>query len=180
MTHEAVLDETSLPLALPREAFVALINQTSKKLYRHIRRMVVRHADTDDILQNTYIKVWERWEQLRNNDSLTAWLYRIATNEAISFIRASRRLQQLSPQEADAVLQQLSTQGGYFDADKAQWRLQQALLTLPDQQRAVFCLRYFDEMTYTQMAEVLDVSEGALKASYHLAKQKIELFLQTD
>jgi RNA polymerase sigma-70 factor (ECF subfamily) len=157
--------------------FRTLMVKYQERLYFHIRRMVADHDDADDILQNTFIKVHKGIHKFREQSGLYTWLYRIATNETISFLNARKRKKVDSLDAHDALCEQL-TSDVFFDGDVAQVRLVAALQTLPDKQRAVFNMRYFDEMPYAQIATVTGTSVGALKASYHHAAKKIESFFK--
>lgn len=154
-----------------REGFEAMVRQYSRPLYWLIRRMVGGHDDADDVLQNTFLKAWSNLSSFQGNSKLSTWLYRIATNESLSFLQRRREMLTLDDPEADA-LNHLESDP-YFDGDDMQRLLQQALATLPDKQRLVFNMKYYDEMKYEDMSEVLGTSVGALKASYHFAVQKI-------
>ncbi|NDF99001.1 MAG: RNA polymerase sigma factor [Chitinophagia bacterium] len=158
-------------------AFTDLIKKYQERLYWHIRRMVVSHEDANDLLQNVLIRVWNALEKFREESQLYTWLYRIATNECLSFLeqQKKRATLQLSDDE-NGLVQQLKADA-HFDAQKLEWKLQVAIQQLPEKQRIVFSLRYYDEMPYEEMSKVLDTSEGALKASYHHAAKKIERFL---
>lgn len=158
-------------------AFTQLLKKYQERLYWHIRRLVIEHEDANDILQNVFIKMWKHLDNFREESNLYTWLYRIATNECISWLEKEKRNTHLSLNDADnPLLQTLTTQKG-FDANRIEWKLQQAIQTLPEKQRVVFNLRYFDEMPYEKMSEVLGTSVGALKASYHHAVKKIEVFI---
>jgi RNA polymerase sigma-70 factor, ECF subfamily len=147
-------------------------------LYRHIRRMVGSHEDADDVLQNTLIKVFKNIERFEGKSKLFTWLYRIATNEAITFLSSQKRnqTQTLDNPEHQQVANQLRADA-WTDSDYIEKRLHRALETLPERQKAVFQLRYFEEMPYEQMSVILDTSVGSLKASYHHAAKKIEALL---
>jgi len=160
--------------ATRHEAFGELVQRHGERLYWHIRKMVLTHADTDDVLQNTFIKAWEGIAGFRGEAQLHTWLYRIATNEAITFLNQTKRLLRLSAGDAAQLLANLRSTDLHINANEVQAKLQAAILTLPPKQRMVFNLRYFDEMPYEQMSEILETSVGALKASYHHAAQKIE------
>lgn len=140
--------------------------------------MVTDHEDANDVLQNTFVKVFRYIAQFEGKSSLYTWLYRIATNEAISFLNQQKRKQSTSLEDGDGLLAQQLRADSYFDGDQAQVRLQQALRLLPEKQRAVFNLRYFEEMSYQDMSEVLETSVGALKASFHHAVKKIEHYFK--
>lgn len=163
---------------LSKEAgFTAIVKKYQEKLYWHIRRMVMDHDDADDVLQNVFIKVWKGLSNFREDARLYTWLYRIATNESLSFLEQKKKKQAISLGEAGEALTNTLRADKYFDAGKLEWKLQMAILQLPEKQRIVFNLRYFDEMPYSEISEVLDTSEGALKASYHHAVKKIEDFI---
>lgn len=159
-------------------AFTALVKKYQQKLYWHIRRMVVEHEDSNDILQHVFIKMWHNLGEFRAEANLYTWLYRIATNETLTWLEKEKRRRAV-PLDTDEGLMAdtLVAQQG-FDINKLEWRLQQAIQSLPEKQRIVFSLRYYDEMPYEQMAKVLDTSEGALKASYHHAVKKVETFIK--
>lgn len=161
-------------------AFSELVKSSSEKLYWHIRRMVLNHDDASDVLQNTFLKAWNGLNNFRGDSQLTTWLYRIATNESLTFLTNERMKNVTSSLEAEEVLLRKMEGDTYFSGDEAQKKLQKAILTLPEKQRVVFNLRYFEEMSYENMSEVLGTSVGALKASYHYAVKKIELFLKED
>jgi RNA polymerase sigma factor (sigma-70 family) len=158
-------------------AFTQLVRKYQERLYWHIRRMVVEHEDTNDILQNMLIKVWKHLENFKEEANLYTWLYRIATNETLTWIEQKKRRSSISlSDEESPVADRLVAQKG-FDANKLEWKLQQAIQSLPEKQRIVFNLRYYDEMPYDEMAVVLDTSAGALKASYHHAAKKVEAYI---
>lgn len=161
-------------------AFTELVKATHEKLYWHIRRIVLNHEDADDILQNTYLKAWNALDSFRGDSQISTWLYRIATNESLTFLANERLKNITSPLDAEEVLLRKMESDVYFNGDEAQKKLQQAILTLPEKQRVVFNLRYFQEMSYENMSEALTTSVGALKASYHYAVKKIEHFLKGD
>jgi RNA polymerase sigma-70 factor (ECF subfamily) len=163
-----------------RKAFEQLVGFYSEKLYWQIRKMVLSHEDANDLLQNTLIKVWMNIELFRGEARLSSWLYKIAINESISFLNKQRQQNHISIDDQNTFLIDKLETDDYFDGDAAQLKLQKAILTLPDKQRTVFNLRYFDEMPYEEMAEVTGTSVGALKASYHHATKKIEDFLNKD
>ncbi len=161
-------------------AFTQIVNQYKEQLYWQIRRMVTSHDDTDDILQNTFIKAWNGLDSFRGESKLSTWLYRIATNETLNFIERQRRSAVSLDDEESYVAQTLESDP-YFDGDETQQQLQMAIESLPAKQRQVFTLKYFEEMKYEDMSQVLETSVGALKASYHHAVKKIcEFFEQRD
>ncbi len=159
------------------QALSALISKYQQKLYWHIRKIVIDHDDADDVLQNTFIKIWKGLEGFKGDSQLYTWLYRIATNEALTFLKQKQKQNTTSLHPIEYSLSKSLESDVYFKGDAIQLKLQQAILTLPEKQRIVFNMRYFDEMPYEQMSEVLETSVGALKASYHLAAKKIEEFL---
>jgi RNA polymerase sigma factor (sigma-70 family) len=186
MVSLAHLDDRSLLLAFRNEAtkesaFSELIKRYQERLYWHIRRMVIHHEDTNDILQNVFIKVWRNLSEFREEANFYTWLYRIGTNETLTYLEQQKRKSSLSLSDdgldGNGLSNKLSAEQGY-DSNKIEWKLQQALLQLPEKQRIVFNLRYYDEMPYEKMSAVLGTSEGALKASYHHAVKKIEAFLK--
>lgn len=160
-----------------QQAFAVLVKQYSEQLYWKIRRIVLIHEDADDVLQNTFIKVWNNLDDFRGNSRLSTWLYRIAINEALDFLRKQKIRTSLSS-DADMSVANKLLADEYFDGDRIQAELQAAIASLPDVQRTVFNLRYFDDMKYSDISKILDTSEGALKASYHLAVKKISEYLK--
>ncbi len=159
------------------KAFTDIIKKYQEKLYWHIRRMVVEHEDANDVLQNVFIRVWNGLENFREDSQLYTWLYRIATNESLSYLEQQKRKSSLSLDEMESGLSNKIVADKYFDPNKLEWKLQLAIQQLPEKQRVVFTLRYYDEMPYEEMSRVLDTSEGALKASYHHAVKKIEDYI---
>jgi RNA polymerase sigma factor (sigma-70 family) len=159
------------------KAFTAIIKKYQEKLYWHIRRMVVEHEDTNDVLQNVFIRVWNGLENFREDSQLYTWLYRIATNECLSFLDQQKKKASLSLSDMESGLSNKVVADKHFDPNKLEWKLQLAIQQLPEKQRIVFGLRYYDEMPYEEMSRVLDTSEGALKASYHHAVKKIEDYI---
>lgn len=149
-----------------------IVDQYSQSLYWKIRSIVLTHDDADDVLQNTFLKAWKSLPTFQGKAKLSTWLYRIAINESLDFLR-HQKMATLSSADADLSVANRLMADDYFDGDKSQALLQEAIASLPDVQRTVFTLRYYDEMKYSEMSEVLGTSEGALKASYHIAVQKI-------
>ncbi len=158
-------------------AFTQVVNQYKERLYWQIRRMVLSHDDTDDILQNTFVKAWMGLDSFRGDAKLSTWLYRIATNETMNFLDKDRK-RNASIDEESGVAQQLESDP-YFDGDETQRQLQEAIASLPMRQRQVFNMRYFEEMKYEDISLTLNISVGALKASYHHAARKIAEFFQS-
>ena len=158
-----------------RDTFSMLVKEYSELLYRHIRRMVMGHDDANDILQNTFIKAWTGLDGFLGNAKVLTWLYRIATNETLTFINRSSHSDAV--EDIEAYASQLEADE-WFDGDELQARFTAAIQTLPPKQRLVFNMKYYDEMKYEEMSAVLGTSTGALKASYHLAVKKISEYLQ--
>ncbi|WP_421805043.1 RNA polymerase sigma factor [Flagellimonas sp.] len=160
------------------KAFEVLVNTYKERLYWHIRRIVLNHDDTDDVLQNTFIKVYRNIDQFKGDSKLYSWMYRIATNESLTFLKQQSKKMGVSDQELkDRMVENLQADV-YFEGDEIQLKLQKALSTLPDKQKLVFTMKYFQEMKYTDISEALETSVGALKTSYHLAVKKIETYLK--
>ena len=183
MPDEALLQEDHLLVLSFKEestreqAFTQLVRKYQERIYWHIRRMVIEHEDTNDILQNVFIKVWKNLADFRQESLLYTWLYRIATNETLTWIEKEKRRTSVSLDDnEDMFANKIVDQKGY-DPGRAEWKLQQAMALLPDKQKLVFSLRYYDEMPYDKMSEVLGTSVGALKASYHHAVKKVEEYL---
>ena len=162
------------------KAFTAIIKKYQEKLYWHIRRMVVDHDDANDVLQNMFIKVWNGLTNFREDSQLYTWLYRIATNESLTFLEQSKKRSSVSLSDVESGLENKIVADKNFDAQKLEWKLQLAIQQLPEKQRVVFNLRYYDEMPYEEMSRVLETSEGALKASYHHAAKKIEEYIRNN
>ncbi|KXB85164.1 Sigma-70 region 2 [Prevotella sp. DNF00663] len=160
-----------------RETFSKAVHQYSEPLYWKIRRIVLTHEDANDVLQNTFIKAWNNLDKFKSNSKFTTWLFRIAINESLDFVRKQKVRASIS-QDGDTAVVDTLLADEYFDGDKTQALLQESIAQLPEVQRAVFTLRYYDEMKYSEMSEVLRTSEGALKASYHLAVKKITEYLR--
>ncbi len=159
------------------KAFTAIIKKYQERLYWHIRRLVITHEDANDVLQNLFIKVWNALGNFREDSQLYTWLYRIATNESLTFLDQQKRRTSVSFSDVETSLSNKIKADEGFDANKLEWKLQLGIQQLPDKQRIVFNLRYYDEMPYEEMSRVLETSEGALKASYHHAAKKIEDFI---
>lgn len=160
------------------EAFNLLLNKYQQKIYWHIRRLVIDHDDTDDLVQEVFIKVWKNLSNFRSDSQLFTWLYRIATNESITFLNRKKLRNNVSLDEGNGLeLAETLADSTYFDGDRAQMKLQKALLTLPEKQRLVFNMKYFDDLKYEEISEILGTSVGGLKASFHIAVKKIEHFL---
>jgi len=164
------------------EAFGMLLDKYQQKIYWHVRRFVLDHDDANDLVQDIFIKVWKNLDRFRADAQLYTWIYRIATNECITFLNKRKQNLNISlDDESSGFLADTLTETSYFNGDQAQIKLQEALLTLPDKQRLVFNMKYFDDLKYEEISEIVGTSVGALKASYHLAVKKIERFLsETD
>lgn len=161
---------------MTEKEFAEIMKKYSEPLYWQIRRMVNNHEDANDLLQNTFMKAWTNADNFRNDSKISTWLYRIATNETLDFLRKQKRSgDEISMDEVASIANRLNADK-YFDGDEIQTKLQTAITTLPPTQRTVFNMRYFDDMKYSDMSKILGTSEGALKASYHLAVQKISNF----
>ena len=158
-------------------AFNLIIKKYQKKLYSIIRRMIISHDDTDDVLQNTFIKMWHHLDGFKEDSQLYTWLYRIATNESLTFLKKKRTKFFIPMVDVEYKLSQSLESDQYFKGDEIQLRLQKAILKLPEKQRLVFNMKYFEEMKYEDMSEILGTSVGALKASYHIAVKKIEEYV---
>ena len=159
-----------------RLAFGKVVEHYTQPLYWQIRRMVIDHDDANDVLQNTFIKAWTSIDNFRGDAKLSTWLYKIAINESITFINKKKVQNNIALTDDNAFLVNNLEADEYFNGDEAQIKLQKAIATLPDKQRMVFNMRYYDEMKYEDMSEILGTSVGALKASYHHAIKKIESF----
>lgn len=159
-----------------REGFAVLVKQYSEKLYWKVRRIVLSHEDANDVLQNVFIKVWSNLQNFQGKSSLSTWLYRITINESLDFLRKQKLADKVNADEDVSVASRLMSDE-YFDGDEVQARLQEAVARLPEVQRMVFNLKYFEEMKYSEISQILNTSEGALKASYHLAVKKITEYL---
>lgn len=158
-----------------RQAFTIVVRQYSEQLYWKIRRIVLNHDDANDVMQNVFVKAWTNLDEFRNKSKFSTWLYRIAINESLDFVRKQKNTLSVSSDEGMSVANKLMADD-YFDGDETQAQLQEAISQLPDVQRTVFNLRYYDEMKYSEISTLLGTSEGALKASYHLAVKKITEF----
>lgn len=174
---EEVMIEALCDPVRRRSAFTQLVDSYGEKLYWQIRKMVLDHEDANDLLQNTFMKAWTNLDCFRGEAKLSTWLYKIAVNECLTFLNKQRSLQQISLDDTDQFLLDRLESDPYFDGDALQLKLQRAILTLPEKQRLVFNMKYYDEMKYEDISEILGTSVGALKASYHHAVKKIEDFL---
>jgi len=178
--EETLKQLRSADINLQKKAFEVVVSLYSEKLYYQIRKMVISHDDANDLLQNTFLKAWSNIGFFRGEARLSTWLYKIAFNETITFLNKQHAQNNISIDEADTFLFEKLEGYDYLDGDAIQLKLQKAILTLPDKQRAVFNLRYYDEMPYDEMSGIMGTSVGALKASYHHAAKKIEEYLNRD
>lgn len=160
-----------------RDGFSALVRQYSEQLYWKIRHVVLNHEDSNDVLQNVFVKAWNNLETFQGKSSLSTWLYRIAVNESLDFMRKQKNANCVSS-DGDMTVANRLLADNYFDGDETQAQLQEAVSRLPEVQRMVFNMKYFDEMKYSDMSKILHTSEGALKASYHLAVKKITEYFE--
>lgn len=159
------------------EAFKLLLKKYQQRIYWHIRKMVIDHDDADDVTQETFIKVWTALPNFRGDSKLFTWIYRIATNECLNFLEKKKRKHNVSINgEEEEFLTRNLQSSSYIDGTEIQMKLQQAILTLPEKQRLVFNMKYFDDVTYEEMSEILETSVGALKSSYHFAVKKLETY----
>jgi len=161
-------------------AFNQLVQKYQERLYWHIRKIVISHDDADDVLQNTMIKVWKSIGNFRSESGLFTWLYRIATNESLTFLKQKKKRSMGNWEDFEHMISETLESDQWFNGDEIQMKLQQAILKLPEKQRIVFNMKYFDEVKYEKMSEILGTSVGALKASYHHAVKKIEAMLGDD
>ena len=177
MSDSEIIHLLTSPLTR-RKAFEEIVDTYSSRLYWYIRHMVLSHDDANDLLQNTFIKAWTHMDSFRADSKISTWLYRIAINEALTFLKQKKDT--LSIDNMDSDLENLLENDPYFDGDKASILLQKAIQQLPEKQRTVFNMKYFEEMKYEDMGDILNTSVGALKASYHIAVKKVEEFLSTN
>lgn len=159
-------------------AFEMLVNTYKKRLYWHIRRIVLDHDDADDVLQNTFIKVFRNIDGFKGDSKLYSWMYRIATNESLSFLKQKSRKQGISNEELQSQALGNLEADVYFEGDEIQMKLQKAIATLPEKQKLIFNMKYFQDLKYGEISEILETSVGGLKASYHIATKKIEALLK--
>ena len=161
-----------------RKAFSALVGLYQQRIYGIVRKMVIDHDDADDVVQEVFVKIWHNLDKFKGDSGLFTWIYRIATNESLLFLRKARRKALLSEENNMLLMTNLESDA-YIDADEVQKKLNKAILQLPDKQRLVFNLKYYEELKYEQIAQITDSSVGSLKASYHHATKKIEDYLKS-
>lgn len=159
------------------KAFSEVVRTHQESLYWHIRRMVLSHEDADDVLQNTFMKAWRGLDKFRGDAQISTWLYRIATNETMTFLADMRKRNIAGIEDVESLLTNHLKAESYFDGTAAEKKLQEAILSLPEKQRLVFNMKYFDDLKYSEMEKILSTSVGALKASYHHAVKKIQQYL---
>lgn len=160
-----------------KQAFGSLVRTYQQMLYFHIRRIVIDHEDADDVLQNTLLKAWKNLDKFRAEAAIKTWLYRIATNEALTFLNRKKRQAHQGVEDIQNDLRHSLREGKYIDGDEIQIRLQEAIIQLPERQRLVFNMRYYEELKYDEISDILGVTTGGLKASYHHAVKKIERYI---
>lgn len=180
MQDEKVFIEALLNPKSQQEAFRKLVQLYQKPLYNHIRNIVLNHDDTDDMLQNTFIKVYQNLKNFKGESKLFSWMYRIATNEALTFLQQKAKKQGITSEEIQEKALKNLESDIFFDGSEIQLQLQKAIALLPEKQQLVFKMKYFEELKYEEIAEIVDTSVGALKASYHIAVKKIEEFLKNN
>ncbi|MDG1730307.1 MAG: RNA polymerase sigma factor [Algibacter sp.] len=180
-----MIDEAQLLDELKSEthknrAFKVLLELYKERLYWHIRNIIKSHDDADDVLQNTFIKIFKNIDKFNGDSKLFSWMYRIATNESITFINKKAKRLKVSNEEVQKLALSNLKSDVFFDGDHIQLKLQKAIARLPQKQQLVFNMKYFEDLKYKDMSEILDTSEGALKASYHIAVKKIEAYLSNN
>lgn len=180
MTDETLLIEQLKNVQTKEKAFKELISLYKERLYWHIRKIVISHDDTDDVLQNTFIKIFKNIDKFNQESKLFSWIYRIATNESITFINKRAKQRNLDISDYQNELASTLAIDDFFTGDEIQIILQKAIATLPQKQQLVFNMKYFDEIKYNEMSEILETSIGALKASYFHAVKKIEKYIKTE
>ena len=175
---EQLLMQQLLDPAKQRKAFEQVVREYGEQLYWQIRRMVLIHEDADDVLQNVFIKAWSHLDDFHQESRLSTWLYRIAVNESLDFLRKQKNSSMIHTDDVESGVANMLVADNYFDGDETEAMLQEAISQLPDVQRTVFTLRYYDDMKYSEMSRILKTSEGSLKASYHIAVKKISVFFK--
>lgn len=177
LTEEELISQLNQP-SKKSAAFSIVFKTYQERLYWHIRKMVLIHDDANDILQNTFLKAWNGLEGFRGEAKLSTWLYKIATNETLTFLANKKLKNNHSIYDIEDIMIQNLKADTYFNGNDAQLKLQKAILTLPEKQRLVFNMKYFEDITYEQLEDILETSVGALKASYHHAVKKIEKYFE--
>ncbi|PJJ08751.1 RNA polymerase sigma-70 factor (ECF subfamily) [Flavobacterium sp. 1] len=169
-----------LNLQTQNQAFQRLMQDYQKPLYNHVRNIVLSHDDADDVLQNTFVKVFQNLKNFKGESKLFTWMYRIATNEALTFLNQKAKKSGISSVELQNKAIDNLKADVYFDGNEIQIKLQKAIAKLPEKQQLVFKMKYFEDLKYEEISEILGTSVGALKASYHHAVKKIEAFVTTN
>ncbi len=179
MDEQLIIDKIKAD-ATRQEGFRLLLGQYQERIYWHVRKMVIDHDDANDVTQEIFVKIWKNLDKFREDSKLFTWIYRIATNECLNFLNKKKRRSIIPLEEGTSELSTQLDAGSHISGDEIQLILQKAILTLPDKQRAVFNMKYFDELKFDEIADITGTSVGALKASYHLAVKKIEKFINGD
>ena len=177
-TDDQLLIQQLLDPQTQRRAFERVVRDYSEPLYWQVRRIVLTHEDANDVMQNVFIKAWTHLDDFRRDSKLSTWLYRIAINESIDFMRRQKKMDMVSSDDVESGVANMLMADDYFDGDATEAQLQEAIAKLPDVQRTVFTLRYYEDMKYSEISKILKTSEGALKASYHIAVKKISVFFK--
>ncbi len=180
MNSELALVEDLKQAATREQAFRSLVSLYKERLYWHIRKIVLDHDDTDDVLQNTFIKIYRNIDSFKGDSKLYTWMYRIATNESITFINKRAKKQMMSSEELQEQRLERLESDVFFEGDEIQLKLQKAIASLPPKQQLVFNMKYFDDLTYEELSEILETSVGGLKSSYHIAVKKITELLKDE
>ena len=175
---EKLLMQQLMDPATQRKAFERVVREYSEQLYWQARRIVLTHDDADDVIQNVFLKAWTHLDDFHQDSRLSTWLYRITINESVDFVRRKKNQSVVSTDQEETGIANMLLADNYFDGDETQALLQEAIAQLPDVQRTVFNLRYYDDMKYSEISKILKTSEGALKASYHIAVKKISEYLK--
>lgn len=182
MFNEAEFIEKMKEPASKRQAFSSLVDAFQEKVYWKVRKIVIDHDDANDVTQDIFIKVWQNLDKFRADSKLYTWIYRIAVNESLTFIKKKRKQNQISLEDNQLLVASFDkgVKSGYIDGDEIELKLQKAILELPDKQRLVFDMRYFDKLSYEDIAEITGTTVGGLKATYHVATKKVEQYLLTN
>ena len=180
MVEEKQLISALQSVELKESGFRVLVSQYKERLYWHIRKIVIDHDDADDVLQNTFIKIFKSIDRFKGDSKLFTWMYRIATNEAITFINKKAKQNNITFEEVKNKLISRLESDVYFEGDEIQLQLQKAIASLPQKQQLVFNMKYFENHTYENLSEILDTSVGGLKSNYHLAVKKIKAYLKAN
>lgn len=169
-----------LEKATANQGFILLVTQYKEQLYWQIRKMVLVHDDADDVLQNVFIKIFKGIKNFKGDSKLSTWMFRIAYNESITFLKRKAKSLQLTSKELQGYLTEKLEADVYFTGDQIELALKKALAQLPDRQRQIFNLRYYDDLMFKEIADILDLSEGAVKSTYHIAAKKVEKYIKED